>query len=417
MAISEHEASARSKTAPTKLGLAIVGLGGAAVNMLPVFKRSPFFRIVAVVDIDQTILDRFAADHPGTRTYTDVGQLCANADVDLVYIGTPTVLHAEQARAALEGGKHVLIEKPMAVTLEEAEAMIVTAERNGVLLGVNVKHSFEPRIQKIRELARSGELGKLRMIHNWRYVNWLYQPRTPEELTPSWGCGLLWRQGPHQFDLIRTLGGGLMRSVRGMTGAWDPARRVPGAYTAYFEFEDGTFGTAVCSAYDHFDSRGMVFGFDGAAPLADPERYGRARRDLRNHDAGWETAQAAAERYGGGRKRIGVPKQKKPGLAGWIMAGPLIASFEKGDVRLSPTGLVVDGDEKQWEIPMTQEGDGRDARLASFYDAITHGKPLPADGRWGKATQEVLVAVEQSAQTRKEITLSHQTAAVPSWWG
>ncbi len=72
-----------------KLGLGIVGLGGAAVNMLPSFRRSPHFRITAAADTDGAILDRFGHDHADAKTYLDVEQLCADADVDLVYIGTP----------------------------------------------------------------------------------------------------------------------------------------------------------------------------------------------------------------------------------------------------------------------------------------------------------------------------------------
>ena len=398
---------------PAPLGLGILGLGGAAVNMLPAFRRSPHFEIKAVADRDGAVLDRFSQDHSEARTYADIEAISGDAAVDLIYIGTPNHVHSDHARTALEGGKHVLIEKPMAVTLEDADEMIATAERNGVLLGVNVKHSFEPRIQKISALARSGELGRLRMIHNWRFVDWLYRPRSEEEITPGWGNGLLWRQGPHQFDIIRTIGGGMMRSVRGMTGVWDPARRVPGAFTVYFEFEDEVCGTATCSAYDHFDSRALVYGFDGGAPLTDSERYGGARRELRSHDdsAEWENAAAGAERYGGGRRSTAA--SKVPGQSGgWLLGGPLVASFDHGDVRLSPAGLIVDGDDKQWEIDLTGEGDGRDGRLDSFHAAIAGGRPLAADGRWGKATQEVLIAVEQSAATRKEVMLAHQVPSV-----
>ena len=392
------------------LGLGILGLGGAAVNMLPSFQRSPYFQLVAVADTDAEILGRIKGDIPGIATYTDIEHLCADGAVDLVYIGTPNHLHFAHARAALSRGKHVLIEKPMAVTLEDAEEMILTAESNGVLLGVNVKHSFEPRIQGIRDLARSGELGRLRMIHSWRFVDWLYRPRTAAEMTPGWGNGILWRQGPHQFDIIRTIGGGMMRSVRGMTGVWDPARRVPGSFTVYFEFEDGACGTAVCSSYDHFDSRALVYGFDGAPPLSDPKRHARARRELGRHadDPGWENEAATAERYGGGRRSTQV--SQSPGQSGgWILGGPLVASFDGGDVRLSPGGLIIDGEEAQREITFDGTGDGRDARLKTFYEAVAEGRPLPADGRWGKATQEVLVAVERSAETRAEVMLSHQT--------
>lgn len=400
-------------SAPTvqPLGLGIIGLGGAAVNMLPRFKKSPYFEVVGVADKDTAILGRFKSDHPEAQTYAEVAALCDDPRVSLVHIGTPTQLHFEHARIALERGKHVLIEKPMAVTLEDAGEMIALAERNGVLLGVNVKHSFEPRVRKIRELASRGTLGALRSIQSWRYVDWLYRPRSGEELTPGWGSGILWRQGPHQFDIIRTIGGGLIRSVRASTGIWDPARRVAGAFTVFFEFEDGVCGTAVCSGYDHFDSRDFVFGFDGDGPPNDAKRYARARRELLSHsqEPGWEDAAAGAERYGGGRKSTAASKRKGRS-GGWILGGPIVASFENGDVRLTPQGLAVDGDEQQWVIPL--DGDGRDFRLQSFYAAIVDGTPLAADGRWGLATQEMLVAIEQSATTRSEVRLTRQCPVV-----
>lgn len=389
------------------LGLGIVGLGGAAVNMLPAFDRSPDFAVVAAADTDRDILARFRRDYPGAATAASVAELCGNPAVDLVYIGTPTRLHAEHTRLALEAGKHVLIEKPMAVTLDEADVMIATADRNGVLLGVNVKHSFEPRVQKLRALARSGELGRLRMLHSWRYVDWLYRPRTRDELTPGWGAGLLWRQGPHHFDFLRTIGGGLLRSVRGSCQILDPARRVAGAYSAYLEFADGLVCTAVCSGYDHFNSRDYVRGFSGDTPTAAAGQHARARRALEAHadDPSWEEAQAEAERYGGAHGHAGDDGPS----SGWLLSGPLVASFERADVRFSPAGLVVDGDREQWQIPLRDQGDGRDGRLKSFYRAIVDGAPLAADGRWGKATQEVLVALERASETRQEIPLSQQT--------
>jgi phthalate 4,5-cis-dihydrodiol dehydrogenase len=390
------------------LGIGIVGIGGAAVNMLPAFARNPDFAIAAAADTDPDVLGRFARDYPAAATFHSIVELCTCPAVDLVYIATPTRLHAEHAGIALAAKKHVLIEKPMAVTLAEADAMIATAERHGILLGVNVKHSFEPRVLKLRALGQSGELGRLRMIHSWRYVDWLYRPRTHAELSPGWGAGILWRQGPHHFDFLRTIGGGLLRSVRGSCQVLDPARRVTGAYTAYLEFADGLVCTAVCSGYDHFASRAYVRGFSGEAPLAAAGQHARARRALEAHasDPAWEEGQAADERYGGSGP---VPDNGATISSSWLLSGPLIASFERGDVRFSPAGLVVDGDREQWEIPLKDQGDGRDGRLKSFHRAITRGAALPADGRWGKATQEVLVALERSAETHAEIPLVHQT--------
>jgi len=405
------------------LRIGIVGMGGAAVNMLPAFKRNPQFRIAAAADLDTDILARFSSDFPGTATFQSVEAMAACADIDLIYIATPSVLHAEHARLALEGGKHVLIEKPMAVTLEEADAMIAAADANGVLLGVNVKHSFEPRVLKIREFVRTGELGKLRMLHSWRYVDWLYRPRTAEELTPGWGSGILWRQGPHQLDIVRTICGGMLRSIRGSCQTFDPSRRVTGAYTGFLEFDDNIVASVVCSGYDHFDSQSLVYGFDGGAPVADPARHARARRELASHadEPGWEADAAASERYGGGRDGGGPAAEPKGAVqasgaatrgGGWLSSGPLIASFERADVRLTGAGLAVDADDRQWKIEFPRGWDGRDGRLASFYHAIANGAPMPADGRWGKATQEALVAFQQSSDNRSEVALKCQAQTV-----
>lgn len=388
----------------------VVGLGGAAVAMVPKFKRNPRFVIAAAADTDAEILERFKRDFPDAETFPSVEGMCDTRKVDLVYVGTPNRFHREHTVNLLGSGKHVLVEKPMAVTLDDASAMVAAAEGNGKLLGVNVKHSFEPRIQKLRELTKNRTFGQLRMMHHWRYQDWLYRPRTPEELNPEWGGGILWRQGGHQVDLLRTIGQGQVRSVRGAAQVWDPSRRVPGAHSAYFEFESGAMGTCVYSGQDHYDTSELVHGFT-PGELADPAGYAEARRELRSHgnSVEWETAAARAERYGGGRPQ-GTTPSRTPRTGGWILGGPLVVSYDQADVKLSPGGVLVHGDEKQWEIPLVTEEDGRDGRLNAFYEAIVDGRPLQCDGRWGMATVEMLLAIDQSGHERREIFLQHQVA-------
>jgi predicted dehydrogenase len=391
------------------LGVGVIGLGGASLAMIPKFVRNPNFRIAAAADIDAEIMDRFRKDFPDAESYDDAAKLCASRNVDLVYIATPNRFHAEHARMALESKKHVLIEKPMTIDIAGAEQMIATAKRNGVLLGVNVKHSFEPRVLRLHEMARSGELGRLRMINSWRFNDWLYRPRTAEELTPEFGGGILWRQGAHHFDFIRTIAGGMVRSLRGSADIWDPNRGVPGCYAAYFDFEDETVATAINSGYDHADSREFVQrGFS-----VDPVNHAKARRELRAApDRDWELRAAREERYGGARATSNEPRPAQPSL-GWIMGGPLIASFDKGDVRMTPGGLTVYGDDELHEIKLGVKGeDGRDGRINTFYEAIVRDRPLPADGAWGMATLEVILAIEESGRTRKEAFLRHQVSTV-----
>jgi phthalate 4,5-cis-dihydrodiol dehydrogenase len=91
----------------------------------------------------------------------------------------------------------------------------------------------------------------------------------------------------------------------------------------------------------------------------------------------------------------------------------LIASFDKGDVRMTPGGLTVYGDDESYETKLGVKGkDGRDGRINTFYDAIVRGRPLPADGAWGMATLEVILAIEESAKTRKEVFLRRQVSTI-----
>ena len=209
----------------------------------------------------------------------------------MVYIATPNQFHSEHALIALENKKHVYMEKPMTLTLEEADVMIQAAERNGMQLAVNVKHSFEPRIRKIREMVVSEELGKLRMLNYWYFNDWLYSPRTAEELTPELGGGVPWRQGPHQFDILRTIAGGLVRTVRATTGVWDETRPVPGCYSSFLEFENGVVATAVYSGYDHFNSRELTYRVDEGDAWPDAPVHAKARTALR--EAGSKEAETA----------------------------------------------------------------------------------------------------------------------------
>jgi phthalate 4,5-cis-dihydrodiol dehydrogenase len=396
-------------TGAATLNVGIIGLGGGASDMIPAFVQHPHIALTAAADIDKGQLEKFHNEFHG-ETHLSAEALCENPHVDAVYIATPNQFHIEHALIALEQGKHVLVEKPMTLTLDDADVMIKAADRHGVQLLVNVKHSFDPHIRKIREIVQSGELGRLRMLHYWYFSDWLYRPRTTEELNPSLGGGVTWRQGPHQFDIVRTIAGGMVRSVRAMTGIWDEGRPVVGCHAAYLEFEDGTAATAVYSGYDHFQSRELTFGVGEARQAAESATHAQARKTLRQLvSAEAETALKRAQRYGGTSRATRAPRRS----ASWVLGGPLIVTFDKGDVRLTPDGLRIYSDENTWEIPISTETDGRHGIVNQLYEAVVDGRRPWADGPWGKATVEVLLAVLESARARREVFLSHQVP-VPS---
>ena len=381
------------------MNIGIIGLGGGASKMIPAFVRHPHIRIAAAADTDAAQQAQFRQAHPG-ETHASAAALCQSPQVDAVYIATPNQFHTAHALLALEQGKHVLVEKPMTLTLDDADRMIDAAERRGLRLAVNVKHSFEPRVRRLRDIVRRGDLGRLRMLNYWHYSDWLYNPRTAEELDPALGGGVPWRQGPHQIDIIRTLAGGLARSVRAMTGVWDPSRPVAGGYSSFLEFEDGVAATVVYSGHDHFNSTALTYAVDDG-PAWSPPEHARARKALRQAGgAEAETAMKKARRFGGGtRSGPATP---------WVLGGPLIVSFDRGDVRLTPKGLLIYGDEEAEEIVTPTDVDGHDGVAAEFYQAVTENRRPCNDGRWGKATLEVLLALFESSQRRCEVFLSHQ---------
>lgn len=306
---------------------------------------------------------------------------------------------------ALEQRKHVVLEKPMALTLDDAELMIQTAARTGAHLVVGHSHGFEPPIRQIRDIVRSGELGRLRMRHNWYFTDWIYRPRNPGELNTELGGGVTFRQGSHQFDLLRLIGGGLVRSVRAMTGVWDEERPTEGSHVVSLEFEDGTPATAVYSGYDRFHTTELTVGVGEQGQRADMSAYGRARSALRA--AGSTEAEVVLKRavsqYGGPRSRRSADPAPHPPFYGLTLV-----SCEKGDIRQSADGLTIYAEDEKREVPLPTDETGHGAVVRELYEAIVHDRPPLHSGRWGKANLEVCLAVLESARLRQEICLSHQ---------
>jgi phthalate 4,5-cis-dihydrodiol dehydrogenase len=334
--------------------------------------------------------------------------MCASPNVDVVYIATPNQLHAEHAIAAAKHQKHVIVEKPMALSLQECAAMNDAAEKNGVKLLCGHTHSFDPPIRKIREIVKNGELGKLCMINSWNYNEFMYRPRMKHELATSRGVVL--NQGPHHVDIVRLIGGGMVRSVRAMTGIWDKARAHEGSYTCYLEFEDGTPATLVYSGYGFFDTAELFSWVGEGGQRRDPETNLNVRRRLREvHSAEEEERLKEQMRFGGQREgeysHVWTGERKQP------FFGFTLVSCEKGDIRQTPEGLFIYGETEKREILLSAGSRGREAEVEELYEAVVNNRPVFHDGRWGQATLEVCLAMLESAEQRKEIVLSHQ---VPS---
>ncbi|MEO6163636.1 MAG: Gfo/Idh/MocA family oxidoreductase [Candidatus Binatia bacterium] len=389
------------------LRLGMAGLGVASTQILPPIAKLPFIKITAAADMRADAVAKFRAQYQADG-YTSVEELCASPNVDAVYIATPNALHAEHAITAAKHKKHIIVEKPMAMNLAECDAMNEAADKYGVKLLCGHTHSFDPPIRKIREIVKNGELGKLCMINTWNYNEFMYRPRMKHELAMTRGVVL--NQGPHHVDVVRLIGGGMVRSVRAMTGIWDKAREWEGSYTCYLEFADGTPATLVYSGYGFFDTAELFDWVGEGGQHRPPETNLSVRAKLREVRTAEEEEQLKeGMRFGGKREgefsHVWSGERKQP------FFGHTVVSCQKGDIRQTPDGLKIYGETEQREINLPAGSRGREAEVEELYDAVVKGRPVFHGGRWGAATLEVCLAMLDSAQQRKEIMLSHQVAS------
>ena len=400
------------------LKFAMIGLGQGAAGTVPALAAMPEIELVAGCDTNPAMRTGFTDRYPGTKGYATVEELCRDKDVEAVWVATPNRFHCEHAIAAMRAGKHVIVEKPMAISLEEADRMVETSRKEGVTLLAGHTRSLSIWNRAMRRIILSGALGPVRAIHIWAYTDWMIRPRTPDELDPQQGGGIVFRQGPHQIDTMRLLGGGKLRSVRGMTGRWLEARPVPGYFTAYMEFEDGTAGTIMHNGYGYF-VMGSLYPW-----VVEKRDYDDAKRaDLRRGlvDGGRNEEEEKQEFRVGGRhdpaataaQYAAVPYPWKP-----FDLGPVEVACERGVIRPEQWGLSVGDDNGRHDVDLRHlqrpepdpSGGLSLAIVEELHRAVVLGKPAYHTAEWGRATLEAVLAVITSAQERREIILERQVA-------
>lgn len=373
-----------------KLKLGIAGLGRAFALMIPALSRDPRVQVLAAADPRAEARAQFEKDFGG-KGFASVEEV-VKQDIDVLYVASPHQYHAEQACLAAAHGKHVLVEKPMALSLEECAAMIDAARRAGVFLVVGHSHSFDAPVRRAREIIESGALGALRMLSAWQFTDFLYRPRRPEELDTALGGGAVFNQAAHHVDILRLLAASPVASVRASTGIWDEGRATEGAYSALIQFRNGVFASVVYSGYAHFDSDELCGWIGEMGQRKEAAVF--SRRGVDN-----ELAVKREKNYGGPRFA------PQPGHPHHQHFGPLIASCEKGDLRPLPIGVMVYGDGGRRFEPLDPPAIPRVEVIDELYSAVVGARPPLHCGEWGAATLEVCLAMLRSARERREIAL------------
>ena len=184
----------------------LVGTGAISNKRVgPALVDAKNSKLAAVCDVAEEALRSFASRFDIAHAYTSFDELLANPEVDAVYLATPVFLHAPYAIQALKAGKHVLVEKPMALTVSECEEMVRLARKTGKTLATAYYRRFFPKVQRARQLIEEGTLGKVVMVVSV-YHTWYNRPpgapggwRTEKARA---GGGVLWDMGSHRFDLL-----------------------------------------------------------------------------------------------------------------------------------------------------------------------------------------------------------------------
>jgi predicted dehydrogenase len=185
------------------VNVAVVGAGYWGPNLIRNFNSCPTARLVAVCDRDPERLGKAIRNYPAVESVADYTTLLSRSDVDAIVIATPVSTHAHLAVAALEAGKHVLVEKPMAASVADAESMIRAAREAGRVLMVDHTFIFGGPVRKIKSLIESGDLGQIYYIDSVRINLGLFQH----------DVNVIWDLAPHDLSIVDFLIGRLPRSL------------------------------------------------------------------------------------------------------------------------------------------------------------------------------------------------------------
>lgn len=340
----------------------LIGSGFVSAIHAESLRRVPGAVLVAVASPTPGNAERFAAAHGIPHHATDYRAVVERPDVDLVVLGLPNDVHLEVVLAAAAAGKHVVVEKPLALSLDEADRMIAACEAAGVMLGYAEELLFCPKYARLKQLADEGAFGNVHLVkqsekHDGPHSAWFYD-------TARSGGGVTMDMGCHAIEFFRWFLGrdGQKAAITSVTAHM--ATRVHGARTngddeaiLIVEFAGGAVGLAEESwtKPGGMDDRAEVFGSEGQG-YADL-MHGNALRTY-------------------SRTGYGYAVEKAGGTAGWTF--PVF--------------------EELWNYGFPQE-------FAHFVECVRTGTTPLVNGHDGRAVLEAVCAAYASAGTGRRIAL------------
>ncbi|MCX7017050.1 MAG: Gfo/Idh/MocA family oxidoreductase [Candidatus Sumerlaeota bacterium] len=234
-------------------------------------------RLVAVCDADRARAESVAAQFKA-EAMTDARALFQRKDVDAVVVALPSALHAEFGVQAAQAGKHVMVEKPIDLSLEQARRLVETCGQRGVALSVVSQHRFHPDVLKLKQAADEGRLGRIVLgsaQSHWNRDQDYYEKAPGRGLTDPAEGGVLINQAVHYVDLLLWLCGPVAKA-RGFHGTLTHRIAVEDVSAVALEFENGALGTvtATTSIWPQPPERVEIFGSRGSVRIEGGEITG-----------------------------------------------------------------------------------------------------------------------------------------------
>ena len=160
MAVAANQERADGAKSARVLKIGLIGIGVGASEIMPAMEAMEELDLVAGADVVPATREIFHQRFPRAKVYDSAEKLCADPEVEAVWIATPNRFHGPHTILAAQHGKHVVVEKPMAISLQQAEEMVETAQRNGVKLLAGHTQSFSLPIRTMRRIITSGRAGQ-----------------------------------------------------------------------------------------------------------------------------------------------------------------------------------------------------------------------------------------------------------------
>lgn len=342
------------------LHFGIVGLGSISNIHARAIQETKGAKLAGVLSSNASRAGEFASRY-GCKTYDQVELFLASPDIDIVVIGTPSSTHADIGIQAAQAGKHVVVEKPIDISLEKADALIQACRSHNVTCSVVSQHRFDDAIVKLKEAVQQGKLGKL--YFGACYTKWY---RSPEYYSSSnWkgtyqfdGGGVLINQSIHYIDLLRYIMGDV-QEVYGNCATLHHQIEVEDLATANLKFQNGALGIIQGST------------------LTYPGLY------------------ASLEIYG----EKGSVVIKDDNVEYWNVDGESLTPADA-----FPGGEVKTGASVPENIPYTSHK----KQFENLLQSIRENDQPMVTGEEGRATLELVLAVYESSRTGKPVILAKE---------